>query len=286
MQRDDPGRERGRPPRGARPAAADPAGRLRGDLRGDGRAAGDDPAARPAAARVPAARSRRRPTSACARRIRALHEANPMLGTRGCRLGLQCPEIYEMQVRAIVRAALAVRERTGRGAARRDHAPARRLRRGAAPAARADRCGSRPRRARRRVPRRDDDRAAARVRPRRRDRRARRLLLVRHERPDADGARLLARRRRGQVPHATTSRTACSSATRSRRSTRSGVGELMRIAVERGRAVKRRPEARHLRRARRRARARSRSATSSGSTTSRARRTACRSRASPRPRRR
>ena len=46
-------------------------------------------------------------------RIQALHEANPMLGTRGCRLGLQWPEIYEMQVRAIVRAALAVRERTG-----------------------------------------------------------------------------------------------------------------------------------------------------------------------------
>jgi pyruvate,orthophosphate dikinase len=36
-----------------------------------------------------------------------------MLGTRGCRLGLQYPEIYEMQVRAIVRAAAAVRERTG-----------------------------------------------------------------------------------------------------------------------------------------------------------------------------
>jgi pyruvate,orthophosphate dikinase len=46
-------------------------------------------------------------------RIKALHEANPMLGTRGCRVGLQWPEIYEMQVRAIVRAALAVEERTG-----------------------------------------------------------------------------------------------------------------------------------------------------------------------------
>ncbi|HEY6029206.1 MAG TPA: putative PEP-binding protein, partial [Gaiellaceae bacterium] len=46
-------------------------------------------------------------------RIKALHEANPMLGTRGCRLGLQWPEIYEMQVRAIVRAAAAVRDRTG-----------------------------------------------------------------------------------------------------------------------------------------------------------------------------
>jgi pyruvate,orthophosphate dikinase len=36
-----------------------------------------------------------------------------MLGTRGVRLGILHPEIYEMQVRAIVRAAKAVRERTG-----------------------------------------------------------------------------------------------------------------------------------------------------------------------------
>ena len=48
-----------------------------------------------------------------ARRIRALREANPMLGTRGCRLGLLFPEIYEMQVRAIVRAAIAVEQKTG-----------------------------------------------------------------------------------------------------------------------------------------------------------------------------
>jgi pyruvate, orthophosphate dikinase len=47
------------------------------------------------------------------RRIKQLQEANPMLGTRGCRLGLQWPEIYEMQVRAIVRAARAVTERSG-----------------------------------------------------------------------------------------------------------------------------------------------------------------------------
>ena len=46
-------------------------------------------------------------------RIKALRESNPMLGTRGCRLGLQWPEIYEMQVRAIVRAAAAVRDRSG-----------------------------------------------------------------------------------------------------------------------------------------------------------------------------
>jgi pyruvate, orthophosphate dikinase len=52
-------------------------------------------------------------SDAMRRRIEQLREANPMLGTRGCRLGLQYPEIYEMQVRAIVRAAYAVQERTG-----------------------------------------------------------------------------------------------------------------------------------------------------------------------------
>jgi pyruvate,orthophosphate dikinase len=46
-------------------------------------------------------------------RIKSLQESNPMLGTRGCRLGLLWPEIYEMQVRAIIRAALAVEGRTG-----------------------------------------------------------------------------------------------------------------------------------------------------------------------------
>jgi pyruvate,orthophosphate dikinase len=46
-------------------------------------------------------------------RIRSLREANPMLGTRGCRLGLMFPEIYEMQIRAIARAARAVAERAG-----------------------------------------------------------------------------------------------------------------------------------------------------------------------------
>jgi len=40
-------------------------------------------------------------------RVEALHEANPMLGHRGCRLGLTHPEIYETQVRAIFEAAAA-----------------------------------------------------------------------------------------------------------------------------------------------------------------------------------
>ncbi|MHC4923945.1 MAG: putative PEP-binding protein, partial [Planctomycetota bacterium] len=39
------------------------------------------------------------------RRVRSLHEMNPMLGHRGCRLGITYPEIYEMQVRAIAEAA-------------------------------------------------------------------------------------------------------------------------------------------------------------------------------------
>ena len=47
-------------------------------------------------------------------RVRSLEETNPMLGTRGVRLGVMQPEVYEMQVRAIARAARAVRERTGR----------------------------------------------------------------------------------------------------------------------------------------------------------------------------
>jgi len=46
-------------------------------------------------------------------RARSLQEVNPMLGTRGVRLGILYPEIYEMQVRAMMLAAKAVRERTG-----------------------------------------------------------------------------------------------------------------------------------------------------------------------------
>ena len=135
------------------------------------------------------------------RRIKALTESNPMLGTRGCRLG--------HPVAGDLRDAGAGDRARGEGgagarrrrAARRDHASARRLPRGAAPAAGADRARDGGGGARARVPLRDDDRAAARRAPRRRDRRGRRLLLLRHERPHADGARHVARRRRGQVPH-------------------------------------------------------------------------------------
>ncbi len=46
-------------------------------------------------------------------RAAALHETNPMLGHRGCRLGITYPEIYEMQAVAIFEAAAAVMRETG-----------------------------------------------------------------------------------------------------------------------------------------------------------------------------
>jgi pyruvate,orthophosphate dikinase len=48
-------------------------------------------------------------------RARELHETNPMLGHRGCRLGVSFPEIYEMQVRAIAEAAVEI-AKSGRAA--------------------------------------------------------------------------------------------------------------------------------------------------------------------------
>ena len=47
------------------------------------------------------------------RRTAELAESNPMLGHRGCRLGITYPEIYEMQARAIFEAAVAVAEESG-----------------------------------------------------------------------------------------------------------------------------------------------------------------------------
>lgn len=44
-------------------------------------------------------------------RVRELHEVNPMLGFRGCRIGILYPEIYEMQIRAIFNAACKLTKR-------------------------------------------------------------------------------------------------------------------------------------------------------------------------------
>jgi pyruvate,orthophosphate dikinase len=46
-------------------------------------------------------------------RVEELHEQNPMLGLRGCRLGITFPEITEMQARAIIEAAVAVKTKGG-----------------------------------------------------------------------------------------------------------------------------------------------------------------------------
>jgi len=50
------------------------------------------------------------PVEVIARRVQELHEANPMLGHRGCRLGIVYPEITEMQCRAIFEAACIVQQ--------------------------------------------------------------------------------------------------------------------------------------------------------------------------------
>jgi len=54
-----------------------------------------------------------KPISAIRQSASALHETNPMLGHRGCRLAITSPEIYEMQARAIFEAAAAVIKETG-----------------------------------------------------------------------------------------------------------------------------------------------------------------------------
>ena len=46
-------------------------------------------------------------------RIHAMHEFNPMLGHRGCRLAISKPEVVEMQARAIFEAAVSAGEKTG-----------------------------------------------------------------------------------------------------------------------------------------------------------------------------
>jgi pyruvate,orthophosphate dikinase len=56
----------------------------------------------------------RRPADDIRRIVNSLHEVNPMLGLRGCRLGIVYPEITQMQTRAIFEAACAVAARKGR----------------------------------------------------------------------------------------------------------------------------------------------------------------------------
>ncbi len=122
--RDDPRRRRAEAPRGAGKTVADAARRFRRTVRDHAGPAGDDPPARSAAARIPAAHAGRdrgsrardgyRSAQKLADRARDLSEFNPMLGFRGCRLAIVYPEIAEMQARAIFEAAIVVSKRTGK----------------------------------------------------------------------------------------------------------------------------------------------------------------------------
>ena len=101
-------------------APAIPAPRFHRHLRSDGRIPGHHPPDRSAAPRIRPARRRQASRAGRAigisaetvrRRVEQLHEANPMLGHRGCRLSITFPEILEMQVRAIIEAAIDCKKR-------------------------------------------------------------------------------------------------------------------------------------------------------------------------------
>lgn len=87
-----------------------------GHLQGDGRFPSYYQALRPSSSRIPAfalyaadelealAKRMSLPLGKLKDKVQSLREFNPMLGHRGCRLGITFPEMYEMQVRAIIEA--------------------------------------------------------------------------------------------------------------------------------------------------------------------------------------
>jgi pyruvate, orthophosphate dikinase len=138
-------------------------------------------------------------------RVRDLRESNPMLGLRGVRLGVIYPEITAMQVRAILEAAVHVVRKgipvmpeimipltsdVGEIAVMKEIVDE-------VAKASSPRCTTKID-----VQVRHDDRGPARRAHRRHDRRDRRVLQLRHQRPHPDDLRHQPRRRRGQVPDA------------------------------------------------------------------------------------
>jgi len=96
------------------------------------RPAGHDPPARPAAARVlphgeaeiaEVAHALGVDLAKVKQRLTALSESNPMLGHRGCRLGISYPEIYEMAGPRHLEATVQVKAETGENGDARDHDP-------------------------------------------------------------------------------------------------------------------------------------------------------------------
>ena len=132
-------------------------------------------------------------------RARELHEFNPMLGFRGCRLAIAYPEIAEMQARAIFEAAVEAGRATGGDGRAGDHGAAHCQQSRTRPGQRTHRRHGGNGRCRDQehgqISGRHHDRAAARGTEGRRDRRDGRVLLLRHQRPDADHLRHQPRRR-------------------------------------------------------------------------------------------
>ena len=168
--------------------------------------------------------------------VRRMHEQNPMLGLRGVRLGLVIPGLFAMQVRAIAEAAARVRPQRRATRGRRSWCRwSARCRSWRPCGPRRSRCIAEVRASSRRrgATDRHDDRGAPGGADRRPDRRGRRVLLLRHQRPDPDGLGLLPRRRGGRVLLPLP-----------------GAGHLRRVAVRVDRPGRRRPAGPDRRRAR------------------------------------
>ena len=135
--------------------------------------------------------------------VESMREANPMLGLRGVRLGLHLPSLVRMQVRAIVEAACLCAQEGIRVKPKimiplTAHSNELKVERAILEDEARTVMKERGRRVRYQFG--HDDRGAARGADRGRPCARRRVLLVRHQRPDADDVRHLARRRRDRLP--------------------------------------------------------------------------------------
>ncbi len=171
----------------------------------------------------------------------ALHEVNPMMGHRGVRLGITYPELTEMQIRAIFEAAAELNKARQGPASRRSwcRSPATST---SSTSVKPIFDASRPRSSKApgvedRVPLRHDDRDSAGAPAGRQDGRDGRVLLLRHQRPDADGLRLQPRRHR-RLPAATTWTRGILDADPFQTIDQEGIGQLIEMAVEKGRATR------------------------------------------------
>ena len=189
-------------------------------------------------------------------RARELHEFNPMLGFRGCRLAIAYPEIAEMQARAIFEAAVEVARTGGKPVDAGNHGAADRRQSRARSRQGADRRHGRNGRRRDQVTGqisgRHHDRIAARGAESGRDRGDRRVLLLRHQRSDPDDVRHQPRRCRKLPRHLHVERHSGERSVRvDRPRGRRRIGAHRRRARPQG---AQRHQARHLRRAWRRSR--------------------------------